>query len=242
MQRVTQAIVLGLGLLAGHATAAAPTNEELKTRLVAIADEMADAITYGDRSVWQEHVLPEALISDEDGNVLTKGEMLEQIRPLPEGYVGNLDVAAVYFRREQDAAVLSYDLPESLTLYGQTLHTRFRATDVFLLRAGKWRLFSKQIQVIPAELPAIAVPASHLQEYVGNYWSANEHFSVTLDEGRLLMSRGDGAGAALIPIAPDRFVVKGQPRGERFFRRDAERRIVELVHRRDNLDLVWEKR
>jgi hypothetical protein len=45
----------------------------------------------------------------------------------------------------------------------------------------------------------------------------------------------------LLPLCQDIFYRKGVWRGEKVFERDAQGRVVKLLDRRENNDLVWRK-
>jgi hypothetical protein len=45
----------------------------------------------------------------------------------------------------------------------------------------------------------------------------------------------------LLPLAVDVLYRKGVWRGEKVFERDAQGKIIRLLDRRDNNDLVWKK-
>lgn len=219
-----------------------PTEQATQRQIEGLAQELLDAITYGRPDVWRRILHPRALVADEDGKVYTKDEMVSEIRPLPAGYEGELRIANPKFSLDGDMAVLSYDTPESLKLYGQTLHTLFRATDVYRRVDGRWRLFAKQIQVIPAELAAVRVDTATYDAYVGRYeLGADAVLTVTREGDRLYSQRDARPKDALLPIGGDRFVRKGHPRGERFFRRGANGKVDALVDRRDNEDLIWRR-
>jgi hypothetical protein len=222
--------------------ASSPTEQATQRQIEGLAQELLDAITYGRPEVWRRILHPRALIADEDGKVYTKDEMVSEIRPLPAGYEGELRVANAKFSLDGDMAVLSYDTPESLKLYGQTLHTLFRATDVYRRVDGRWLLFAKQIQVIPAELAAVRGDAATYDAYVGRYeLGADAVLTITREGDRLYSQRDARPRDELLPIGGDRFVRRGHPRGERFFRRDADGKVEALVDRRDNEDLVWRR-
>jgi hypothetical protein len=101
---------------------------------------------------------------------------------------------------------------------------------------------ASQTTVIPNELPRFAVDSAVFDDYAGTYrLSAEVRARVWREGNRLIMDRAGRGREELIPIGNDRFVRAGAPRGERFFRRNGEGRVVELVDRRDNNDLIWNR-
>ena len=235
MNRFSACTLLCLALLL-PLPAAADTESELKK----ISQELLDAITAGDPSVWDRHLAENALVGTEDGRLLTKAQMVKEIQPLPAAYKGSLTMAGVQVRDHGDVAVISYDIPEKLELYGQTLQTRFRSTDTYLRRDGRWRLIALQLQVLPSELEPVAIDPKLLDAYVGRYRLAPEVvYTVTREGNRLMGQRTGREKEELLPKSDTIFFVRGQPRGEKVFARDAKGTITRLIDRRDNNDLVW---
>ncbi len=61
-------------------------------------------------------------------------------------------------------------------------------------------------------------------------------------EGDPLFGQRTGrAGEELLPLCGDIFFKKGVWRGEKVFERDAAGKIINLLDRRENNDLVWKK-
>lgn len=213
-----------------------------QAQVTRLSQELLDAVIHGKPEVWRRILHPQALVTDEDGTVYTTEEIAKNIRPLPAGYQGELRIANARFSQVGDMAVLSYDIPETLTLYGQTLQMHFRSTDVYSRFDDGWKLIAKQSLVIPAELTAVKIDPGVYADYVGRYaLGEGTVLTVTRRGDRLYSRRGVSPRDRLLPIGNDRFVRKGHPRGERFFRRDAHGKVTALVDRRDNLDLVWKR-
>lgn len=235
MNRTVARTLLCLALLL-PLPASADTESELKK----IAQELLDAVTAGDPSVWDRHLAETCLIGTEDGRTLSKAQMLKEIQPLPAAYKGNLTLANVQVREHGDVAILSYDIPEKLELYGQTLHTHFRSTDTYLRRDGRWRLIASQLQVLPSELEPVAVDPKLFDAYVGRYQLAPEVvYTVTREGNRLMGQRTGREKEELLSKSETIFFVRGQPRGEKVFAKDTKGKVTRLIDRRDNNDLVW---
>src|SRR5512143_1028388 len=84
-------LLLGAALCRG-AAAEPPDPEPAAEALRRQTQELLDAITSGSASVWERLLDPDARYTDEEGNVFTKAQMLQQIKPLPAGIGGSLKV------------------------------------------------------------------------------------------------------------------------------------------------------
>jgi len=217
-----------------------PPKPDTETELKRITQELLDAITAGNPAVWDRHLAETCLFGAEDGRTLTKAQMLEEIRPLPAAYKGSLTIANVQVREHGDVAIISYDIPEKLELYGQTLNTRFHSTDTYLKRDGRWRMIAAQVQVLPSELEPVAVDPKIFDAYVGRYQLAPDVVYIVTREGNRLMGERVGREKEeLLPKSETIFFVRGKPRGEKVFVKDKDGKVTRLIDRRDNNDLVW---
>lgn len=208
--------------------------------VIALSRDRLHAVDTGDKAAFAAGLDPEGLFADEDGVVRTGAALVEDVRPLPSGYVGRLEMREPMVRVTGDVAVLTYDIAERLDLFGQRLNTRYHTTDVYRRTAGVWTLIASHTSVIPSELPRIALPPERAADYVGRYRLGDGPTAqVRRDDGRLLFERDGRPAQELIPTGADRFGQAGRPRVERFFRRDAAGRVDAFVDRRDNNDLVW---
>lgn len=230
-------------VLAGLATpdpAQAPA--DASATLVEASRARLRAIDTGDRAAFGAGLDPDGLFTDEDAVVRTGVALVEEIRPLPPGYVGRLELREPRLRISGDLAVLTYDIAERLDLFGQRLNTRYHTTDVYRQAGGAWTLMASHTSVIPSELPRVAVAPDRLAGYAGAYRLGNgPRAQVRLDGDRLLFEREGRPAQELVPTGVDRFGWADHPRTERFFRRDASGRIDAFVDRRDNNDLVWRR-
>jgi hypothetical protein len=76
------------GIAANAATAAEP----VETLLERQTQELLDAVAPGRVEVWQRLLHPDAIYVSENGEVIRKRELLEQITPKPAGMSGSLTV------------------------------------------------------------------------------------------------------------------------------------------------------
>ena len=208
--------------------------------LVAMSRARLAAVDAGDCAAFGKGLDPDGVFIDEDGVVRTDTALLDEVRPLPAGYVGHLELQHPTVRITGGVGVVTYDIAEDLALFGQRMRTRYRTTDVYQRTGETWRLIASHTGVIPSELPRIAVPTARLAEYVGDYRLGDGPVAhVRLEGDRLLWQREGRDAQELIPTGMDRFGWAGHPRSERLFRRTPVGRIDAFVDRRDNNDLVW---
>jgi ketosteroid isomerase-like protein len=219
--------------------AANATVEQLKRA----TQELLDAVAPGDAAVWQSRLAEDCIYSDEEGNVKTKQDLLKELKPLPKGYLGSIKMGEPKVLARENVIVLSHRDREELELYGQKLVTYFQSTDTWAKsQDGQWRLIAVQVMAIPNERKPIAVSPEKLDEYVGQYQLAHDViYTITREGDKLFGQRTGRSKEELLPLCADTFYRKGVWRGEKVFERDSEGRIVRLLDRRENNDLVWKR-
>lgn len=228
---------------AQQATAEGLPTAQVEQEIRHIAQELLDAVAPGDKAVWERHLTENCLFTDEEGNTLTKRQLLDQLRPLPAGYRGTIRIAEARVRAHGDVAVIQHRDLERLELYGQVLNTEFRATDTYLRRDGRWQLIASQVMVVPSERRATSVKSNIYDSYVGQYELApGVVYTVRREGDRLIGQRTGREPEELLPYGENIFFRRGTWRGEKIFVRDANGRVAQMLDRRDNNDLVWRRR
>ena len=236
----TVRVLLTLALIGAATTPAAAGRAAPGDELVAMSRARLHAVDAGDAAAYGAGLDPDGLFVDEEAVVRTGAALVGEVRPLPPGYVGHLELQHPTVRITAGVGVVTYDIAEDLRLFGQQLRTRYHTTDVYQRTSGAWRLIASHTSVIPSELPRIDVPAARLADYVGTYRLGDGPVAqVKLEGTRLLWQREGREAQALVPTGVDRFAQAGRPRTERLFRRAASGRVDAFVDRRDNNDLVW---
>jgi hypothetical protein len=218
-------------------TAPSPNAEVLKR----ITQELLDAVATGDKAVWSKYLADTCLYTSEDGRTLTKSQLLAELRPLPEGYIGKLRMTNPQVREYGDTAVITYDAMEDLEIYGQRIKTRFHTTETYLRHGGQWQMIASQVLVVPSELTPVRLSPKLYDEYVGEYeLAAGVTYRVNREGEKLIGQRTGRAKEELLAESADRFFRRGT-RGERIFARDRRGRVIKMIDRRDNNDIVWKK-
>jgi hypothetical protein len=244
------AIVLAMTLapLSAHAQntnglASNDTNNAIVEELKRATQELLDAVAPGDVAVWRRYLAEGCIYTDEEGTIKTKEDLLKELKPLPKGYVGSIKMGEPRVLAQENVIVLSHRDREELELYGQKLITWFHSTDTWAKSLdGHWKLVAAQVMAIPNERKPMALSPKKLDAYVGQYQLATDvTYTITREGDKLFGQRAGRAKEELLPLYQDIFYRKGVWRGEKVFERDATGRVVKLLDRRENNDLVWKK-
>ena len=91
---------------------------------VAVTQQLLDAVTDGDSSVWARHLSPRWTITDEEGHRIGRTDFLRDLHPLPSGQSGKLLLADWHLVGTPTVTVMSYATDEEHVYYGQRLVTR----------------------------------------------------------------------------------------------------------------------
>lgn len=232
-------LIIGLPHLAGIAASAtgyAITQEELVRR----TQELCDAVVPGNKEPWKKYFAEDAIYSDEKGRTLDKSALVADITALPEGYSGAIKVVNPKSRIEGDTAILSYDLNETETIFGQNLSARYHVTDTWLRRNGEWQIIASQAHRY-YEDPAIGkVDPKKFADYIGTYKLAPGQTRTVSAEGDNLFVERKGKKERLFPETSELFFRKGVE-GRLLFRRDGHGKVDALIDRRNNEDVIWRK-
>jgi hypothetical protein len=202
--------------------------------------ELMSAVASGDWSVWDKYLDESLLYTSEDGRTLSKAQLREEIKPLPPGYSGSIELESADVREHGDTAVVSHEELEREDVFGQKLVSHYHITDTWLRRDGKWRLVASQVLVRLQDPVPAAVDPKVFDAYLGRYdVSPSLTFTVSREGDKLFGQRNGRAKQPLLPETETVFFTPGAPRTRKLFVRDASGRVVKMIDRRDGRDLVW---
>jgi hypothetical protein len=229
-------------LLTVPASVAAADNETItQDELVRRTQELLDAVAPGDQRPWREYYADDAMFFDERGRSMDKTALVADITPLPKGYSGNIKVLKPQSRIIGNTAILSYDLDESETVYGQEQKARYHGTDTWLYRDGKWQIVATQMFRYYEDPAPGKIDLSRLNDYVGTYEvTPGITITVSRDGDKLYSKREKRPQHLLVPETCDLFFRPGVE-GRVLFRRNDSGKVDALVDRRNNEDVVWKK-
>lgn len=203
---------------------------------------LVDAIAKGDKAVW-EHVLDDSCIyTSEEGQVLTKKELLNEMSGLPPGLSGRIKVEELAVQQLPTTAIVRFVANESEDVFGQSIHTRYRVTDVFQKTDTDWKIVSSHLSVVTTDPAPQDVSRKDWLQLQGVYkllpngWELH----VALREGELWAGRSADNMKLLIPLGPNVFVRKGAL-GELIFIPDEKGGASKIVDYRKFQPLIWTK-
>ena len=242
MKKGMFAFILVAFLLPAARQVSAQAEKITQEELVRRTQEMFDAVAVGNQEPWKKYIAGDVLYFDEKGRNMNKQQLVADITPLPKGYSGTIKMAKAQSHIEGDVAILSYDLDETETIYGQNMTARYHGTDTWMRRNGSWQIVaSQQLRYYEDPAPGTSDP-KRMADCIGIYELVpGITMAVTLEENRLYAKRSDrGAKDELIPETTDIYFRKGVE-GRRLFRRDSAGRVDALIDRRNNEDVVWKR-
>ena len=226
-------------LLAGLFSSCASKPEITQAELVRRSQELFDSVAAGDQAPWEKYFADDCMYFDEKGNSMDKAALVASVTPLPSGYSGSIKLVKAQSHIEGNVAVLSYDLDETETIFGQSMKARYHGTDTWLRRKGEWRIIAGQMLRYYDDPAPGAADTTRYRDYAGTYQLApGNTLSVTTNGRQLYRQKAQGPVVELIPEATDIFFRKGIE-GRILFRRAQNGKIDALIDRRNNEDIVW---
>jgi hypothetical protein len=229
-------IVLLFAVVPSVTAEEAITQEELLRH----SQELFDSLVTGNKEPWQKYYADDAIFFDEKGRNLDKVALVADISPLPNGYSGKITIGKASSRIIGDTAVVSYDVDETETIFGQNLSARYHETDTWLRRNSVWQIIATQVFRYYEDPATGKADPKKLATFAGTYELAPEQMrTVTTENGKLYVER-KGKKEELLPETPDIFFRKGVE-GRILFRTDDKGKVDALIDRRNNEDVIWRR-
>lgn len=236
-------ILLGLGgVVALALQPPSSASEDVAAILQRQTQELLDALAPGSRAVWDRYLDAGVRYTTEEGTVLGKAEMLEQLRGLPEGVSGQIQVTDYKVAEHGSVAVSTYIADEHEVYYGHPLHCQYRTTETWLKTDAGWRLIAGQVLALRTDPPEAPLTPQQMDAYVGRYaLTPTITYEIRRREGGLEGQRNGREPEVLRAEAPDVLFVPGRPRYRKVFLRGPDGRIKGFAERREAWDLNWTK-
>lgn len=233
--------VLALGLIMLSSTACKGKTGITHDELVRRTQELLGSVAGGDQTPWKKYFADDCLYFDERGRNMNKAALVADVTPLPIGYSGSIKVVNAQSHIERNVAIMSYDMDETETVFGQNMTARYHATDTWMRRHGQWQIVAAQVLRYYEDPAAGKLDRTKLTRYVGTYELAPANrLTISVDGDQLYRQRGDQPKGPLIPETADIFFRKGVE-GRILFRREDHGKVDALIDRRNNEDVIWKK-
>lgn len=210
------------------AAAAALPKDAAATEVERLVSERLHAAVKGDKATWRRHIADECLWIGPGLVVGTTADAGQEISANANLPAKNYELRDFEARVFGDVVVATYLSIEHQ--YGKEgLAKRFRKTDTYLRRGGRWQLISATEIYVPRRL-AHAVSPSTYDSYVGEYTLDPSHVVRVWRAGERLLSQSTGERHPIEFLAAreDVFFVDGEP-GEWVFERAADGKVRGLI-------------
>jgi hypothetical protein len=237
---VLLSVLLAFGNVKGQSLEAKP---ETRKALIAIAQQLLDALGTGDTTVWSKHMAADCIVLDWDGNLRNRSQQLRYVHPLPPNYFRTINIVKPVIVERDNTAVMTFMADERVDVYGQPVTTPYNQTDTYVNIGGQWKLLASMAGEIVNEPITANVSTSILQKYTGTYeLGQGMQCTITLKDGRLIQQKTGRQPLELLPETETVFFAKGRPfRSILFITDTASGKVVKLIERRAGNDIVWKK-
>lgn len=233
-------MLLTASAIAQPGAADEPTNIT-QDELVRRTQELLDSVAPGNAQPFKKYFAEDAMFFDEKGRNMDKAALVKDIQPMPQGYSGTIKLVRPKSHIEGNVAILSYDLDETETIFGQNLTARYHETDTWMRRNGQWQIVAGQVLRYYEDPAPGKADVSKFPSYAGTYQLGPERtLTVTVQDGHLYSQRAGRARVELVPESSDIFFQKGVE-GRTLFGHSDQGKVISLIDRRNNEDVVWKK-
>ncbi len=172
----------------------AMATERVEALIKRQSQEFSDASASGDAKVIEKYLDDRVVFMDESGNLSAKKDIVASAAPSPNGVSNHL--VQTDFGVEMhggSVAVTTFTDVSTFEFHGQTLHAKYRSTEVWLKQGADWKMISSQTLAMQDDPPAIKLPAKTLDEYVGTYQASTDFvYKITRNGDELSGTINDG--------------------------------------------------
>jgi Domain of unknown function (DUF4440) len=179
-------VSLAIGLALLTLTSCKPKSSITQEELVRRTQELFDSVATGDQTPWKKYFAEDCMFFDEKGRNMNKAALVADVTPLPAGYSGTIKIGKVQSNIQRRVAILSYDLDETETVYGQTMTARYHETDTWMRRNGQWQIVAGQVLRYYEDPAAGKADTAKFAEYIGTYELAPGNTLTISREGSFL--------------------------------------------------------
>ena len=168
----------------------------------------------GDQAPWKKYFADDSIYFDEKGRSMDKAALVNDITSSTQGLLRHKAVKVVNAKShiEGDTAILSYDLDETETIFGQNMTARYHGTDTWMYRNGKWQIVAGQMLRYYEDPAAGKADTKTYAEYVGTYELAAGSNSDCISRRRRLVCAAYGPRQGAAPARVYRHIFSQRSR------------------------------
>ena len=220
----------------GEATTVSPVEQEI----INLEHERLKAFAKDDKATFERLVTDDLTMTHSSGEVANKAELMAVMRPsTPERPLPALSTEDVKVRVYGDAAVMTGRLVETARDGRRVFVLRF--TNTYIKQKGRWRMSAGQLTTLSRERASIKLDPKSYDAYVGQYRNPGGRILSVVREGDKLMAEVGGQKEELFPTAEAQFFIKHAD-VLLVFVKDEQGRVIRLINRRPNGDVVQEEK
>lgn len=232
-----------LGAILLVSTVSATATESVEALIKRQSQEFSDASASGDAKVIEKYLDDHVAFMDESGNLSAKKDIVASAVPSPNGVSNHLVQTDFGVEMHGDSvAVTTFTDVSTFAFHGQTMHAKYRSTEVWFKQGADWKMISSQTLAMQDDPPATKLPTKALDEYAGTYQASSDFvYKIVRNGDELSGTINDGKPFVIQAELRDVFFTPGQPRTRRIFQRDANGKLTGFVSRREGHDIVLKR-
>jgi hypothetical protein len=231
MRRYVTCLVVALcaattGSLVGQQKSSPAEQEVLSVRAARI-----EAIERRDLAAWSRYVADDCILSDDDGNLISKGGLMEHLK-LPSVYDRAVNPREFVVHLYGNTAVMNYRVTAHEQYFDTDIVSEQRVTETYIKQKGSWLLVARQWENLPVNFRRpVAVNTGAYKDYVGRYeWRPGTTDNIAMKDGKLWSEMGGNADECL-PAGGETFFFKDDL-GNISFSRDAGGNVTGYIYHR----------
>lgn len=204
-----------------------PRLSPAQQEVVAAHEARTEASNRRDQATYSRYVADDCIFSTDDGDVVTKAQLIEHVGKLPTEYDHSANPRDYLVHIYGDTAVLNLRYTDHEQFTDSDIVSEMRMTETYIKRNGAWLLVARQWAKMPVNFrKPVSVDTSIDKDYVGVYeWRPGDNLeTIFFKDGKLWSEIGKDR-EELLPLGGDSFFVKSDL-GVNKFRRDDHGRVT----------------
>ncbi len=213
---------------------------ELKEQVIKFERERLAAFAAADKATFDRMVSDDVTVTHSSGGISTKADLMEAMRPAtPEQPLPALTIEEPKVRLYGESAVLTGNLVETARDGRRELVLRF--TNTYARHDERWQMVAGQLTTLSRERAVAKVDPQIYRRYVGEYKNATGRIRTISAEGDKFTTAVGSEKAELFSLTENQFFLK-EADVLLLFVQDESGRVINLINRRPNGDLVQESK